>query len=332
MAVVHTQADLDAQFACMEHCLASTNPIRERPDTECANCGASNLVYNTATSGHPGSLVCESCGAIQPGNVIFENMYGKHFNTKNSNYKRIHHWHERISQLLLLETPIPDDHMLQIAEKLLDGSYNVIHKDIIREVLRPLKMQVYIEKWLQIMHRITGIAPPAPGARLVQQLDALFQEMQQPFAVTRENGRKNFPNYNYVFCRFFQKMGCEQYCMFFPLIKSAPKIKALNEHWARMTKVLNWPQVPMCYVPQFAVRLEQPALLLERIKQRCAQSALAEPCKATWRRGFQMLDLAPKVATIPLSKRSRSDLPEQELQKFGLLKRRLQRTLVVLPQ
>eukprot|EP00965_Chrysotila_dentata_P190686 6174038-Pleurochrysis_carterae.AAC.1 len=114
-------------------------------------------------SGHPGSLSCEMCGAVQGGNIYWETMYGKDFITKSSYYKRIHHWHERLSQLMLQETQIPFDHMVQIAERLCDGTYSSINKETVRTVLRSLNMQLYIEKWLQIIHRITNSAPPIPG-------------------------------------------------------------------------------------------------------------------------------------------------------------------------
>ena len=45
-------------------------------------------------------------------------------------------------------------------------------------------------------------------------LDKAFTDLQQPFAHFKAQGRKNFLNYNYVFCRLFQRLGCTQFCMF----------------------------------------------------------------------------------------------------------------------
>ena len=102
--------------------------------------------------------------------------------------------------------------MLLIAERLCDGSFSVINKDNIRTVLRSLKLQIYIEKWLQIIYRITRICPPTPGSQLIGKLDDLFIEMQRPFDCSKLEARKNFLNYNYVFCRLFQMIGCTQFC------------------------------------------------------------------------------------------------------------------------
>ena len=94
---------------------------------------------------------------------------------------------------------------------------------------------------IQIIQRCTGIEPPKPGNRLLIMLDDAFTELQGPFKHYKASGRKNFLNYNYVFCRLFQKLGCTQFCMFFPLIKSRQKLRALDEMWEGMVASLGWP-------------------------------------------------------------------------------------------
>ena len=138
---------------------------RRAPDesrARCRGCGGGNYCFGTSASGDIGAKICTDCGAVEDRAVIFERMFDRQLPTRSSNYKRIHHWHERVSQLLLLESPIPGDHMLAIGEKLLDGSHTVINKDTIRAALRSLGLQVYIEKWLQIIQRTTGVVPPSP--------------------------------------------------------------------------------------------------------------------------------------------------------------------------
>lgn len=271
---VYDQQLLDTVFNDLDHLLAeSRQSLTEHPEL-CVACHGNRLLYAGSSSSHPGSYVCDDCGVVQPGCVFYESMYGRDLLHKASNYKRIHHWHERVSQLLLLESQIPATEMLQIAQKLCDGSYTVINKDSIREVLRSLNMQLYIEKWLQIIFRITNVAPPAPGAHLLYRLDEMFLELQEPFNCYRAEERKNFLNYNYVFCRLFQRLNCTQFCMFFPLIKSKVKLKQLDDTWCAMTKSMKWDFTPMAQVSPFAVRLEQPELLLQRIT---AQHALTIP-------------------------------------------------------
>jgi len=276
----HGQADVDQAFADYDTLLRAARGAAVPVDggrVRCVGCGSTAHCFNNSGGHEPGLRHCVDCGVVQPGAIIFETMYGRSLPTRSSNYKRIHHWHERISQLLLMESRIPMDHMLAIAERLLDGSHTSINKDSIRAVLRSLGLQVYIEKWLQIIHRCTDIAPPAPGPVLLQKLDTLFLELQRPFSAKKTEVRRNFLNYNYVFCRLFQKLHCAQYCMFFPLIRSKHKLKCLDDMWSEMATSLGWEVPPLQVVAPFSVQVQRPADLLHRLRVQAASSALAAP-------------------------------------------------------
>ncbi len=281
---------LDLVFNDLEHLLAAERPTPASNSTRCVCCGGGCFSYSTSNSSYPGSHVCDSCGVVQPGYVFYETMFGNNLPLRNSNYKRIHHWHERISQLLLMESQIPQDQMLQIAEKLCDGTHTVINKDTVRAVLRSLGMQLYIEKWLQIIFRVTRIAPPIPGSLLIHKLDSMFQELQEPFNCFRVGNRKNFLNYNYVFCRLFQQLNCTQFCMFFPLIKSKQKLRQLDEMWTLMATSLKWDVTPLAAVAPFAVLLERPDLLLQQLASEYVPPVLAEPQTTLPRMVFRTLD------------------------------------------
>jgi hypothetical protein len=313
--VAYDQQLLDLVFADLDDLLAAERPVASEFCGICVSCGGARLTYAGSGTSHPGSLVCDSCGVVQPGVVFYETMYGNDYTHKSSNYKRIHHWHERISQLLLMESQIPYDQMLAIAEKLCDGTHSVINKDTVRAVLRSLNMQLYIEKWLQIIFRVTRIAPPIPGNILVHKLDEMFQSLQEPFDCFRIKKRKNFLNYNYVFCRLFQRLDCTQFCMFFPLIKSKQKLKQLDDMWVLMAESLNWEIKPLAQVAPFAVRLEQPDLLLQRLASEYVppvQAAIqTEPLKMV----FRTLDHRSVSRLIRGTTRHHLDQPEQEPRK-----------------
>ena len=320
--VVSNQTQLDAAFDDMDVLLSSQRPIRPDGTDVCVNCGAGRFVYNGQHSAHPGSRVCDLCGVVEQGVVIWETMYGNILPTKTSNYKRIHHWHERISQLLLAESPIPNHEMLQIGRCICNGDFTIINKDVIRTVLRSLNMQLYIEKWLQIIFRITKIAPPIPGPLIVRQLDELFLQLQQPFEGHRAEGRKNFLNYNYVFCRLLQKLDCAQFCMFFPLIKSKSKLQQLDDTWCKMVKSLGWPVTPLLQVAPFAVQLEQPALLLQDLDARCASQNQVVIERAPWKTVAHLSGRSAPERTLPPPKRHRSNPPAQSFRKLEKLGRR----------
>jgi len=329
---VYDQQLLDLAFTDLDHLLAAERPVACESRSYCIACGRGRLTYAGSDSSHPGSLVCDSCGVVQPGIVFYETMYDRDVARTSSNYKRIHHWHERISQLLLMESQIPDHEMLAIAEKLCDGTYAVINKDTVRAVLRSLNMQLYIEKWLQIIYRCTRIAPPIPGNLLVHKLDEMFQLLQEPFDCFRVEKCKNFLNYNYVFCRLFQRLNCTQFCMFFPLIKSKQKLKQLDDMWNSMAATLRWEITPLAQVAPFAVRLEKPELLLQRLASECVCSIPAEIQTEPSKMVFQTLDHRSLNRLLQCSKRHRSDPPEQEPQKVAAAKKRRRLTLAKGPR
>ena len=302
--VAYTQEDVDRAFADYDRAMLTLNPrpaYATRNAMLCVSCGHAHFTHNNTGANEPGARVCNRCGAVQPGTIIFEQMFNRTVPTRTSNYKRIHHWHERISQLMLMESQIPAEHMVAIAEKLLDGTYTVVSKDAIRAVLRSLGLQVYIEKWLQIIERCTGVMPPCPGPIVLKRLDELFLELQRPFEANKIVSRRNFLNYNYVFCRLFQHIGCSKFCMFFPLIRSKVKLRVLDDMWHAMAQSINWPTPPLQQVAPFSVQLEQPAALLCQLKARCASLAPAVPrtipmktAIQTWgRRGPRQVSIEP---------------------------------------
>ena len=154
--------------------------------------------------------------------------------------------------MLIMESRIPPEHMLAIGERLLDGSHAIISKDTIRGVLRSLNLQVYIEKWLQIIERCTGIVPPCPGPVILERLYQQFIELEKPFLLYTQNPIPVATSLTtisqlrvYVFCHLLQRMGCTKFCMFFPLIRSKHKLRALDDTWFKMTEVLGWTSVPL---------------------------------------------------------------------------------------
>lgn len=324
---MYDQDDIDRAFADLDYLICQERDSPPRSDGICISCGGDSFTHATSVSSHPGSIVCVSCGTVQSNLVIWDQMYCRTVPGRFSNYKRIHHWHERISQLVLLESQIPHDHMLKIARVLLDGSTLVLNKDSIRAALRSLKMQSYIEKWLQIIFRLTGMRPPVPGPCMLIHIDNMFMELQAPFDRIERGERKNFLNYNYVFCRLLQMTDCHRFCMFFPLIKSRQKLKALDSMWSDICVQLNWPVEPLQTMAPFAVHLSQPAALLDQLESSIADAAKAESQTEMSRTEYLPMDHQYTAASkrqrhrsIQLERRSRSTAAawKRHLREVGL--------------
>ena len=317
MPSYETQDEVDAAFAALDELLAEREPARH---VGCVNCGGTTFDRGS----NPGANccfydVCRACGCIAENTYGMDDARALSLPYVSSNYKRIHHWHERISQLLLHESTIPEEHMQKIGKCLIDGGHTFINKDVIRTILRSLNMQVYIEKWLQIIQKVTGIEPPKPGNQLLNMLDQAFVELQEPFKYNKVMERKNFLNYNYVFCRLFQKLGCTQFCMFFPLIKSKQKLKSLDAMWEAMVSTIGWEVKPLVQVAPFAVKLDRLDALSQRIAQQYASQAPVETHTATSKMVFRKSDqhLLRELARRKPQAPRRLVRPELELQTLG---------------
>lgn len=292
------------------------------PDA-CPNCDSREYVFSSSGEGAPGERVCASCGAAQPGINCWETRYGRSVPVKGSNYKRIHHWHERISQFMLHDTSISPDQMLAIGRRILDGTFTHVNKDSIRAVLRSLDLQVYIEKWMQIAFNVLSLPTPIFSTHLIWRMDEIFMSLQEPFLAVKPEGRTNFLNYNYVFCRIFQLLGVPKYSAFFPLIKSPAKMRDLEATWERMCRVMHIEFTPLIKEPPLSVPLTEPTKLLARLERRCAAASQAGP--HTERRQTGLLPSDRSTPTAGLKRpppQSRSDLPAVRFQRVGWSKSR----------
>ena len=248
-AVHLQQTELDSYFAIADQLLRG---ITECPEgcgpmcPVCDCCGGTELIvcYKDGTN------VCSQCGLVQMDQIYQDAVQ---FVRRLSNYKRIHHFHERVSQLMLNESSISYEHLDRISQSFKKSGSTFIDKCIVRKILRSLNLQVYIEKWLSIIWHIADVRPPPLSQRVMIKLDLMFIALQGPFSRCKPELRKNFLNYNYVFNRLFDLLGMHDYSMFFPLIKSKNKIGTLDDTWERMCLELGWEFRPLTYPKPFIV-------------------------------------------------------------------------------
>ena len=253
-----TQDEINEYFAVADELRVQFDDtyIQHEPDVVkrrnlelCTGCGGTNVISCYAD----GCMVCQDCALVQSLPIY---QHAVLCIAKMSNYKRIHHFHERITQFMLTESSIKPEDMERIKGSFWAGGYTQIDKTIVRKILRSLKMQHYIEKWLQIIWQIAGVRPPLCSQRVLMKLDVMFMAMQNPFARLKPESRKNFLNYNYVFARLFDLLGVQEYCCFFPLIKSRSKLQSLNNQWEAICNDLGWPVKPLVQIKPFAIKVQ----------------------------------------------------------------------------
>ena len=95
-----------------------------------------------------------------------------------------------------------------------------------------------------IINYITGLPPPTITRDTEEKLKSMFKEIQEPFNLYRTKERKNFINYNYLFHKFFQLLGMDEFLPHFQLLKSHIKLLECDYLWMQICNHLKWEYIP----------------------------------------------------------------------------------------
>ena len=160
----------------------------------------------------------------------------------------------------MLEPEIPEDDWELISSQWRFSDFwqkSELTKEDIRTILRrvderfarhrPRFVRKYLEKALTIRYKLCGI--PSHGknapAWIVEEFKHMFGCLQVPFdrLVRSRKERYSFPNYNFVIRRFCDFLGCTEYAVDFPPLKSAKKREEIVRIWLKLIKFLRWPYI-----------------------------------------------------------------------------------------
>ena len=64
----------------------------------------------------------------------------------------------------------------------------------------------------------------------------MFMQIQDPFEKHKPPKRKNFLSYSYVLHKFFQILGLHEFAKYFPLLKSADKLRQQDEIFKKIVR------------------------------------------------------------------------------------------------
>lgn len=211
----------------------------------CSDCGS---FAHRVDRAH-GDLICYDCGLVRQDFVYYDNVPVLGTYLQRNSYKEIHHFHERIKQFLLLESRIPDDHFACIREAL--DPYDIpklLHfdKSFVQQLLRSVSIQQqnpvfskkYLEKWLQIIYRLTGNRPPFLTPNEVHLLDVYFTAQQLAWQAIRPTARKNSLNYNARLQYLMFMIGKPELAQYFPTLRTPGKRKQ-TMFWLRRIEGYN---------------------------------------------------------------------------------------------
>lgn len=218
-------------------------------------CDACNVpkVYNPSES----CIICPECGVTIPyvemnqKNLTFDEQVNLEV-SNNCAYKRVNHFSEWVISLQAREsTVIPEEVLDAIRLELKKARFTTCDHATpqrVKSYLKKLRLAKWYEHTMAICHAL-GTPAPRLSPALETKLKSMFQEIQAPFdkwVKVVAPKRRNFLSYSYVLHKFSQLLGEDDLLVYFPLLKSQEKLRAMDVIWQRICAELEWEYIPSC--------------------------------------------------------------------------------------
>jgi len=218
----------------------------------CCYCGSENIILNEQSISY-----CDDCSCINSINIETDKPSYKEPQKEISylNYKRKNHLNEYLNQIQGKEiTDIPIEIFNKIKYelrklKILDANNNLINcstikYDILKDILKKIKLNRYYEHIAYIHYRITGVSSSCLPNELMDKIKNMFELIQNPFYKYCPDTRKSFLSYAYCIHKMLQLLGEQQYLQYFPLLKNRDKLYLHETIWANICRDLKWEFIP----------------------------------------------------------------------------------------
>ena len=199
-----------------------------------------------------GMYICMQCGNCEMAIVDSDrpNYKDPTKDTSTYAYKRINHFNEWLNQFQAKEsTEIPKevyDSILAEINRLRITNLAILNPDKMRKILKKIRLNKYYEHIPHIINKLNGLPPPKLSRDTERQLRKMFREIQEPFAIHKPKGRKNFISYSYILHKFCELLELDEFLPCFPLLKSHDKLSQQDKVWKKICNHLNWEFYPSC--------------------------------------------------------------------------------------
>jgi predicted nucleic acid-binding Zn-ribbon protein len=215
------------------------------PDTfNCIHCGAIDSVGETEEAN-----ICINCGTecrLIPYTTgpSFKEMEQYDFPTSPVDYKRINYFTECLNQVQAKEhADIPqevfDSLILEIhKERIKDMSK--LNKPSIKRLLKKCGHSKYYEHSQLLINRLNKIPSVKIPVSIEEKLKHMFNEIQEPWLIHKDNQRNNFFSYPYVIYKFFELLGLDEYKKYFECLKSRDKLYKQDVTWKKVMNELKF--------------------------------------------------------------------------------------------
>jgi len=202
-----------------------------------------------------GFLVCPSCGicykAIDSGaNLSYKEMQDYDYRPQFT-YDKSSHLSDWLRRFTAKENKsIPQevlDKVILESKKERMKDLTLLTEEKVKRYLKKLGLNEYYDNIIGIINRINGRPPFVLTPAIEEKIRTMFQQIQAPFEKYKPSGRKNFLSYSYCLCQFFKILGLHEFAKYFPLLKSADKLRQQDEifkkivaEMAEKDKTIKW--------------------------------------------------------------------------------------------
>ena len=202
-----------------------------------------------------GCYTCHSCGFCKLGieqssepsyKELQDYVYKPQFT-----YQKLTHledWLRRFQskENRYIEQSILDKVILE-AKKQRITDLNTLNEEKVKKFLKKLNLNDYYDNVIAIINRINGRPPFQLTVEIENKIKTMFQQIQAPFVKHKPPSRKNFLSYAYILYQFFKILGLNEFAKYFPLLKSADKLRQQDEIFKKIVadmsetdKSINW--------------------------------------------------------------------------------------------
>jgi hypothetical protein len=192
---------------------------------------------NVSLTCNEGFLVCQSCGLCydyleNSNEMSFKEMQDYDYRPQFT-YEKLSHLEDWLRRFQSKENrTIPQmilDKVILEAKKERMTDLNMLTEEKVKRYLKKLSLNEYYDNVIGIINRINGRPPFTLTSEIEGKIKHMFQQIQQPFEKYKPPSRRNFLSYSYCLHKFFQILGLHEFAKYFPLLKSADKLRQQDD-------------------------------------------------------------------------------------------------------
>ena len=204
----------------------------------CKTCEIEKILDMTASA-----YICDSCGDFEI-IILDEDRQIKDY----SPYKRLNHFREWLNQFQAKQSPeIPEPVFSDIVKelnKIRTVDLSTLTKKRMKRILKKLGYNSFYEHAAYIINKLNNLPPPKITKDMEKIFISMFIEIQEPWELFKQPGRKNFMSYSFVLRKFCELRDLDHLLKCFPLHKDTDIVMENDQIWEKICRYRNWEYIP----------------------------------------------------------------------------------------